>query len=85
MSKVKVVGAELKEGEYQGNAYKNYFLYVVDSVKKQTEIFGVCPQVIKVKGKFVTDNDINVKSLNQKVCEFFYDRYGNITKIDIDE
>lgn len=83
--KVKVVGCELREGDFNGNHYKNYMIYTVSPAKRDNEVFGVCPQTVKVKGKFIEDNNINIKSLNQKLCEFYYDSYGNIAKIDIEE
>lgn len=83
--KVKFIGAELKEGDYQGTHYKNYMLYYVSPVKKDSEIFGVCPEFIKVKSKFIEDNSINVKNLNQKVAEVYWDKYGNLAMIDVAE
>lgn len=85
MSKVKFVGAEVREGTYQDHPYKNYILYYVENVKSDNILFGVCPQSLKVKAKFVDENNISIKSLNQKVGEIYFDRYGNLTKIDLDE
>ena len=80
--KVKVVGAEVREGDFNGNHYKNYLLYYVSSVKRDGEIFGGCPQFVKLKGKWVDDNNINIKELNQKIVEIYYDSYGNVAKIE---
>lgn len=80
--KVKVVGCKLNEGEYNGNYYKNYLLYVVPAVKGENELFGVCPQTIKVRSKFVEEYDINLKSYFQKEIEVYYDSYGNVAKIE---
>lgn len=80
--KVKVVGGELREGDFNGNHYKNYVLYVVSPVKKDNELFGVCPQAIKIKSKFVEENKINLKDYYQGIVEFYYDAYGNVSKIE---
>ena len=82
MAKVKVVGCELKEGDFNGNHYKNYLLYVVDSIKRDSEMFGVCPRTVKIKAKWVEDNDVKLKEMFQKIVEIYYDSYGNVAKID---
>lgn len=81
--KVKVVGCALKEGDYQGSHYKNYMLYVIPEVKSKSELFGVCPQSIKIKSKWVEENEINLKELNQKIVEIYYDAYGSVAKIEL--
>lgn len=83
MSRVKVVGAELREGDFNGNHYKNYLFHVVPEQSNENVIFGVCPTSVKVKAKWAEDNDISIKSLNQQTVEFFYDSYGNVAKIDV--
>lgn len=85
LMKVKVIGAELKEGDYQGNHYKNYIIYTVSPVKRDSELFGVCPSSVKIRAKWVDDNEINIKALNGKIVDMFYDAYGHIAKIDIVE
>lgn len=80
--KVRVVGCELREGDYQGSHYKNYLLHVVSAVKRDNEIFGVCPSSVKIKAKWVEDNHINLKSLDKQIVEIFYDSYGNVAKIE---
>lgn len=80
--KVKVVGCELREGEYQGNKYKNYLLYVVPEQKRPSDLFGVCPQTVKIKSRFVEENGINLKEYFQHSIEIFYDSYGNVAKIE---
>ena len=83
--KVKIIGAELKEGDYQGNKYSNYVLYTVSPEKRNSELFGVCPSSVKVRSKWVNDNDVNIKTLNGKIVEFYYDAYGHVAKIDVIE
>lgn len=82
MAKVRIVGAEVREGDYNGNHYKNYIVYYVPSVKKDSELFGVCPQSVKIKAKWFDDNQINIRDLDKKSVEFFYDNYGNVAKIE---
>lgn len=82
MAKVRIVGAEVREGDFNGNHYKNYLVYYVPSVKKESEIFGVCPQFVKIKAKWFEDQGISIKSLDKKDVEFFYDSYGNVAKIE---
>lgn len=82
MAKVRIVGAELKEGDYNGNHYRNYIIYYVPSVKSDSEIFGVCPQSVKIKANFFDSNGINIRDLDKKSVEFLYDRFGNVAKIE---
>lgn len=81
--KVKVIGAEVREGDYQGYHYKNYFVHVVSADKRQNELFGVCPSSVKIKNRFIEENHVDLKSYNGKLVEFFYDSYGNVSKIEL--
>lgn len=83
LMEVKVIGAEIREGDYQGNHYKNYIIYTVSPIKRNNELFGVCPSSVKVKAKWVEDNQIDIKDLNQHIVNFYYDSYGNVAKIDV--
>lgn len=79
---LKVVGIKNQVGEYNGNPYKNYVLYVVDGDNMQNTIAGLCPNTIKVKQSFFEPN-YDVKSLYQKDIDVYYDSYGKVAKIDI--
>lgn len=89
--KYKVVGCELREGDFRDpktnvdTHYSYYLLHVVSVERAKDPIFGVCPEQIKLRKKFVDDNEINLKSFNQKIVEVYYDAYRNVAKIDIVE
>lgn len=79
---LKVVGIKNQVGEYNGNPYKNYVLYVVDGENMTSTIAGLCPNTIKVKQSFFKP-DFDVKSLYQKDIEVYYDSFGKVAKLEV--
>lgn len=79
---LKVVGCELKEGDFNGNHFKYYNLYVVSSEKSESTLFGVCPHAVKLRSKFIEENDIKLKDFYQQNVEIYYDAYKNVVKIE---
>lgn len=79
----KVIGCKKQEGIFNGREYKNYVLYVVNTEKNETDIFGLCPQTLKVKQNFIINNNIDINSLYQQNIEVLYDSYRNVAKIDV--
>lgn len=78
----KVVGIKNQVGEYNGNPYRNYVLYVCDTKNQEHTIAGLCPSTIKVKQNFFKD-DYDIKQLYQKDIEVYFDSYGKVAKIEV--
>lgn len=79
---LKVIGVKKQEGEYNGNPYKNYVIYVVDSDNQTNTVVGLCPSTIKVKQEFL-NNICDAKDLYQKEIEVYYNSYGHVAKFEI--
>ena len=82
---MKIVGIKHQTGEYLGNNYDNYRLFVTDPTRVDTKEFGVCPSFVKVKASLMHEivAPDNVASLIGKDVNFFYDAYQNVVKIDL--
>lgn len=82
---MQVVGLEHKDGTFEGNAYDNYYLYVIDNAKKDSKALGLCPQKIKVKAsvlhQFIAPDQVGELIRSKAEIDFFYDAYKNVAKV----
>ncbi len=76
---LKLIGKEIKNGEYKGNKYSHLYLYCTNNEGNETLEGSRC-EVIKVKkdGSRIY-NELSIGS------EFkaYYDRFGNVEDISI--
>lgn len=78
-----VKGIKHSTGEYNGNKYDNYILYVINQDDNNT--IGLCPEIVKVKSSLISEviNPLNIDSLIDRDINFYYDRYGKVVQISV--
>ena len=76
---LKLVGKEIKNGEFKGNKYSHLYLYCTSTEGNDT-LDGFRCEVVKVK-KNVSEiyNDVNLGD----EFKVYYDRFGNVEDISI--
>ena len=82
---MKIVGVRHQVGEFNGNNYDNYRLYIVDESKNDDKSFGICPSYAKVKASVLHEvcaPDKISKLVNRDV-NLFYDAYKNVVKMEV--
>ena len=76
---LKLIGKEIKSGEYKGNKYSHLHLYCTNDDGNETLEGSRC-EVVKVKkdvSRFY--NELSIGS----VFKVYYDRFGNVEDISI--
>lgn len=76
---LKLIGKEIKNGEYKGNKYSHLYLYCTNTEGNDTLEGSRCEVVKAKKDVARLYNDINLGD------EFrvYYDRFGNVEEISI--
>lgn len=83
---MKVLGVTIKEGEYQGRAYKNVMLHC--SYEDQNAL-GVLTEVVKVKHSSVKEvfgkemDSKDYQNLIGKQINAYYNRFGVVSEIKV--
>ena len=78
-----VKGIKHSTGEYNGNKYDNYILYVINPDDKYA--IGMCPELVKVKSSLISEviNPDNIEHLIDSDINFYYDRYGKVVQLSV--
>lgn len=79
---MKVIGAKRIQGVFNDRPYDNYNLYVAPE-NADNVVFGVCPNVVKVKASVLLESVSDVLALKDKDIDCFYDQYKNVVKINV--
>lgn len=78
----KVVGKEIASGEYNGRPYENLRLYCTTDAKGNDTFEGQKVEVVKIKRDCKQwYNDLSVGDSFRA----FYDRYGNVEEISLQD
>jgi hypothetical protein len=82
---MKIIGIEIREGTYEGRAYKNVMFYGTEKIKNERSI-GVSVRFEKVafalleeKNGIVEDDE--VLGLMGKNLDFAYDKYDRVSYV----
>ena len=84
--KMKVMGLTHKQGEYKGQKYDNFYLYVQYG---KDGVSGVVCESVKLKSEFMAnvcaDAGIGIGDLLGKTIDVSYNRYGTPEQLEIVE
>lgn len=87
-----VKGVSRKNGNYEGNAYDNFYIHCLNTAPSKPTISGDACEILKVKANRVHEilggmvkTDSDWRGLVDMQIRAYYDRYGNVEKIEIVE
>lgn len=87
-----VKGVSRKNGNYEGNAYDNFYIHCLNTSPSKPTIAGDACEILKVKANRVQEilggmvkTDSDWRGLVDMQIRAYYDRYGNAEKIEIVE
>ncbi len=73
----KIIGIEVREGVYEGNAYNNTILHTTYTKENAVNIQGLCVSTLKIKTAICP-----VVKVGDSV-DPLYDKYGNIAHLSV--
>lgn len=83
---MKIVGVKHMTGEFDGKSFDNYYLYGTDdNTNDKIQIYGICPNCIKVKASIlhqVVAAD-KIEKLIGRSVECYYDSYKNVALVNV--
>jgi hypothetical protein len=71
-----LLGYNRKRGEYEGNAYDNYYLHCRKVVAPEDHK-GEYLEIFKVKAVLVSESELIIGG----TYRFYYDRYGKVSEV----
>lgn len=85
----KVIGVRHAKGEFNGNAYDNFIVYIAwEGTSDNFDLYGLCPSdTVKIKAKDLDSflSNLGINSLNDLIGEYvqevFYNQYRQAVSI----
>ena len=80
---MKILGYELKKGEYQGHSFDNTILYLAYPIERDGNGYKVdkCKCKTQIINDFLESNNWEFDNLINIDIIAYYDKYGNISMI----
>lgn len=78
---MKVIGKQIKEGEFKGFKYRHLVLTCTDILPATEKSEGCCCYTCKVK--FDVDNNYKRVSIGDDI-KVYFDRFGNVCEFNIE-